>query len=655
MKLKLKNTYSLLAAFAGIFVVFSFLLRLGLTYVSFDAAELSFTAVLRILAIGFLFDLGVVAFFCLPYSFYLLFIPASRNKSILNKLITYTVFFIVLIITILVFFAEVTFWNEFESRFNFIAVDYLVYTYEVVNNINQSYPLPLLLSLVILIASAVVYIFHRRKYFLKTFSGEAKFFPRLLVFGITAFVCMLYGLEVSGNFAERGKNRYQDELTKAGIYSFFSAFKNNELSYEDFYRTIDNNTAFQIVRRSLEDSGTIPLSNNFSIRRDIAERNDTSRPNVIMVVMESFSADFMARFGNQKNLTPVLDSIAGKSILFTRMFATGTRTVRGMEALSLAIPPTPGSSIVRRQGNENLATIGSIFRNKGYETAFFYGGDGYFDNMNKYFGDNGYEITDKGRNILMKDKFAAPRNTIPAKFVRFENAWGICDEDLYGAVIRDADAKFNAKKAFYDFVMLTSNHRPYTYPAGTIDIPSGTGRDGAVKYTDYAIGQMLQKIKTKPWFKNTVIIFVADHCAGSAGKNEIDVSKYHIPAMIYNLNTVSGPRVIDKLSSQIDLYPTLFHLLGWNYRSSLYGQNVLASNYKPRAFLGTYQKLAYLKGDSLVVLSPQRKVETFRYSWQSNEQLAISQDPRLMNEAIANYQTAYYLFKRGGLKLNIGK
>lgn len=317
--------------------------------------------------------------------------------------------------------------------------------------------------------------------------------------------------------------------------------------------------------------------------------------------------------------------------------------------MSLAVPPTPGSSIVRRPGNENLTTIGHIFQQQGYETAFFYGGDGYFDNMNKYFGSNDYSVTDRGRSTIVRDNFTAPRNIIPDSQVHFENAWGICDEDLYDAVIRDADKKFTTGTLFYDFVMTTSNHRPYTYPSGKISIPSGSGRDGAVQYTDYAIGQFINKIKFKPWFNNTVIIFIADHCASSAGKNEIDISKYHIPTVIYNLPGQPFYQ-IDKMCSQIDLYPTLFRLLNWEYTSNLYGQNVLLASYRPRIMLGTYQKLAYMKSDSLVILSPQQKTETYKYIQSTNMQMPIFPSEKLTDEAIANYQTAYFLFKSGGLR-----
>jgi phosphoglycerol transferase MdoB-like AlkP superfamily enzyme len=331
------------------------------------------------------------------------------------------------------------------------------------------------------------------------------------------------------------------------------------------------------------------------------------------------------------------------------MYATGTRTIRGMEALSLSIPPTPGSSIVRRPGNSNLFTVGTIFKNEGYDRTFLYGGDGYFDNMNQYFGSNGFDVTDRGRKIAVGDSYETKRTIIRDSLVHFENAWGICDEDLYDAVINDADEKYSKHHPFYQFVMTTSNHRPYTYPAGKIDIPSGSGREGAVKYTDYAISQFFRKIKNKPWYQSTVVILVADHCASSAGKDEIDISKYHIPCLVANLPGKPKGK-IEKMCSQIDLYPTIFNLFGWKYESNFFGENVLGNDYVPRITLGTYQQLAYLRHDSLVVLGPRQSSETFIYSVANNQQVPKKLPPYIIKNAIAQYQTAYYLFKNGGLK-----
>ncbi|RYE45117.1 MAG: LTA synthase family protein, partial [Sphingobacteriales bacterium] len=435
--------------------------------------------------------------------------------------------------------------------------------------------------------------------------------------------------------------------SKAGIYSFFSAFKNNELNYHDFYALLPKNQAYQIIRKELAEGNSRFNHVGNSVRRTIHGDAPMSKPNVIMITVESLSADFMAHFGNNQNLMPVLDSLADHNLFFSNMYATGTRTVRGMEALSLGIPPTPGSSIVRRQNNQDLTTVGNIFKNAGYSRTFYYGGDGYFDNMNEYFGSNGFNITDRGRNIKMNDTYSTKRTIISDDQVHFENAWGICDEDLFDAVVRGADKAQSAGKPFYDFVMTTSNHRPFTFPNGRIALKSGS-REAALRYTDYAIGRFLKTIQQKVWHKNTVIIIVADHCAGSAGKNEVEISKYHIPCLVLNLPH-HGKQVIDKMCSQIDLYPTLFSLLGWNYESNLFGKNVLDPNFQPRAMMGTYQKLAYLKSDSLIILSPQRKVETFLYSSANDAQKVAHLPAELINHAIANYQTAYELFKNGGL------
>ncbi len=643
-----KSRYSVLFSFIVVFLISSLLVRSQLLLSSFAKTELSFLSILKIYGMGLFFDLGVSFFIVSTYALYLLLLPQKWNNSVFNRVATYVWVFLVILIFMFSFFAEITFWQEFESRFNFIAVDYLIYTYEVINNINESYPLPILIGGILLLTAFIMYIFYRKKVFSKSFESRTPFVKRLMISGSIILLAFGYGMLVNNSLAEGSSNRYENELSKAGVYSFFAAFKNNELNYNDFYSLIGKKEAYAIVRKDLKEQGSTYLSEGNSIRRKILNGGQTEKPNVIMITVESLSAEFLGRFGSTSKLTPVLDSLAATNVLFTNMFATGTRTVRGMEALSLCVPPTPGSSIVRRPNNGALTTVGHIFEQAGYSRTFFYGGDGYFDNMNQYFGSNGFDIVDRGKKVMVGETYKTKRTIITDEQVHFENAWGISDEDLYDAVIRGSDLDYKAGKPFYSFVMTTSNHRPFTYPAGKINIPSGSGRDGAVRYTDYAIGEFLKKIRQKPWFSNTVIIIVADHCASSAGKNEIDISKYHIPCMILNLKNVPA-KTIEETCSQIDLYPTLFKLMGWNYESNLYGKDVLDAGYVPRIVLGTYQKLAYMKKDSLVILGPQQKTETFLYNRDKNEQVPAKFSGPVVKEAIANYQTAYDLFKSGGL------
>ncbi|MBB5622250.1 phosphoglycerol transferase MdoB-like AlkP superfamily enzyme [Pedobacter cryoconitis] len=643
-----KGRYSVLFSFFAVFLFSSFLIRTGLLAVSAGKTDFSILSIIQLYFTGFFYDFGVALFLVTLFSIYLLFLRQKWVNTLTNRIITYGWLFLILLISFFSFFAELTFWQEFESRFNFIAVDYLIYTYEVVNNINESYPLPLLIGGVLLLVLLVMFLFAKRKVFTHAFQSHTPFRTRFMISGTLLILTILYPLFVRNSFAEKGNNRYQNELSKAGIYSFFAAFKNNELDYNDFYALLPKNEAFQLIRNELKESNSTFVTSGNSIKREINNVGTTYKPNVIMITVESLSADFMEHFGNTQKLMPVLDSLASANLLFTNMYATGTRTVRGMEALTLAAPPTPGSSVVRREGNEKLTMVGHIFEKAGYSRAFFYGGDGYFDNMNEYFGSNGFDIIDRGRNIKLDDVYETKRTVIQDDQVHFENAWGISDEDLFAAVTRGADAEFKQGKPFYNFVMTTSNHRPFTFPEGKIKYASGSGREGAVRYTDYAIGEFLKNISNKPWYKNTVIIIVADHCASSAGRNEIDINKYHIPCVILNLPK-KGSQVIDKMCSQIDIYPTLFSLLGWKYESNLYGKNLFDPTYQPRAVLGTYQKLAYLKQDSLVILGPQQKMETFLYNKAKNEQVPAKLSKAVTNQAIANYQTAYDLFKSGGM------
>src|SRR4029077_14624118 len=151
---------------------------------------------------------------------------------------------------------------------------------------------------------------------------------------------------------------------------------------------------------------------------------------------------------------------------------------------------------------------------------FIYGGNSFFDNMGYFFSHNSYTVLDK--------------RDIPDSLVHHTSAWGIDDEASFDYTLQQCDKSYAAGKLFFNHIMTVSNHRPYTYPEGRIDIPpSKQEREGAVKYTDWSIGKFLRDAKSKPWFANTIFVIVADHCAKVAGKTEIPVMDYHIPCWIY--------------------------------------------------------------------------------------------------------------------------
>jgi len=193
--------------------------------------------------------------------------------------------------------------------------------------------------------------------------------------------------------------------------------------------------------------------------------------------------------------------------------------------------------------------------------------------------------------------------------------------------------------------MTTSNHRPYTYPDGKIDIPSHSGRNGAVKYADYAIGELLENASKQPWFKRTIFVIVADHCAGSARKIALPIKNYQIPLVIYAPEQIK-PQTIDTLASQIDIAPTVLGLLNFSYKTKFFGKDVLEMDQKEgRAFITTYEKLGFLKDDKMVILDPKKKVEFYQFDRHDGKTAELKLQEEYFLDALGYYQGTNYLYK----------
>lgn len=649
MKKLFNSRFSLLFSVGLLYVALSFLTRIVLLIWSASDVDFNFIYILRAFLTGLGFDIAIGLSFLLLYAVYLLLFPKRWIGSLADKVFTYGYLSLVLIIIFFGWMAEFPFWDEFGVRFNFIAVDYLIYTYEVVSNINQSYPLPLIIAVLVGLVVGTFFLLNKTGILRNTFSDKRPIRIRA-IYSLPVLVVAFLLLGVMKNKqADFSNNLVVNELGKNGVFSFFAAFHSNELDYKTFYPTLSDREAYTILKKTLLQENQQYASAQWDNINRITKGENESRPNIILIAIESFSGDFLKAFGNKDNLTPNYDSLANQSIFFTNLYATGTRTVRGMEALTLCVPPTPGNSIVRRPNNDHIFSIATILKQKNYHPYFIYGGDGYFDNMNNFFGGQGFDIVDRDRGNPLSDKIDTHRYNIPTNEVSFENAWGICDEDLYKQAIKYADKSNAANTPFFQFVMTTSNHKPYTFPEGTIDLPQGD-RNAAVKYTDYALGKFIAEAQQKPWFKNTVFVIVADHCASSAGKWEINVDKHHIPAIIYNLP--HEPQRIDRLASQIDVMPTLFGYLNWNYTSALYGKDINQMKAgEERAFIGNYRTLGLLKENLFTQIDDRKRVKQFRVS-EKDKSLSETKNQKreLVSETITYYQTASERFKNGKMK-----
>jgi phosphoglycerol transferase MdoB-like AlkP superfamily enzyme len=609
-------------------ITISFITRVALLIKSAGGFDWTILNLLGVFFIGLFYDTIMAGYLCIPLVLYIWLMPSKLYKAPIHRFILYGFFILTIFLLIFNIVAEWVFWDEFSTRFNFIAVDYLVYTTEVIGNIWESYPV---IPIILIVLAITLFAFYLIKNKIKlTLESETRFAKR----SVYALLFLVFPLSswylVNNKAKEFSDNQYAVELAGDGIYDFGAAFWNNELDYDKFYATIDQNKAFEIVRDLLSKDSVQFINNKKNIERSIFNASKQKNYNVVLISVESLSADYVGAYGSKFNITPNLDTLAKNGMMFSKLYASGTRTVRGLEALSLSIPPTPGQSIVKRPANENLFSIANLLDKKGYHSQYIYGGYGYFDNMNYFFSNNGYEVID--------------RNAIAKEDIHYENIWGVADEDLFNLSLKELDENYKTGKPFFSQIMTVSNHRPFTYPDGRIDIPSHTNQEGAVKYTDYAIGKFIKEASTKPWFKNTIFVIVADHCASSAGKTELPVNRYHIPMIMYAPGIIK-PQVYDKLTAQIDIVPTILGLINVNYTSNFFGRDIFKVKQDEEwVFISTYEKLGFMRDNHLLVLSPQKKVEQFKVL-ENGDQFPEKVDKTLKEQAISFYQTASYLYK----------
>jgi phosphoglycerol transferase MdoB-like AlkP superfamily enzyme len=531
--------------------------------------------------------------------------------------------------------SELVFWNEFSVRFNFIAVDYLVYTTEVIGNIRESYPIWRWLALLVVLALVIFFIGRRG---LRARDSGSRLWQRGKLVLLWLVLTVVSVFAVNGGMKDRTGNTYVDELAGNGIYQFFAAFRSSHLDYAKFYRTLPDDQAYARLRELLQTPDATFISDDpRDLTRAIRHVGPEKHLNVVLISVESLSGDYLATFGNQQQLTPYLDSLVDHSVFFDNLYANGTRTVRGLEALALSVPPTPGDSLIREHDNEDLFSLAGIFNDRGYQSDFVYGGYGQFDNMNYFFGHNGYRDVDR-------------RDIPKGATIHGQNVWGVADEDLYTLALGQMDQIHAEGKPFFLHVMTTSNHRPYTFPDNRVKFPNQS-RAGAVAYTDWAIGDFIRRARAKPYFDNTVFVITADHCASSAGKTSLPINRYHIPLWIY-APAHFKPERVHRLMGQLDIPPTLLGMLNFSYRTRFFGHDLFAlPPEREHAFPGTYEKLGYLQDDVLTILEPRRRLEQLKPDYATGDATPVQPlRQSLIDDAVAYYQVASEQFASGAMR-----
>ena len=245
-------------------------------------------------------------------------------------------------------------------------------------------------------------------------------------------------------------------------------------------------------------------------------------------------------------------------------------------------------------------------------------------------GTNGYRVIDR-------TDLDAPR---------FANIWGVSDEDLFRNAVRVFDEQHGRGEKIFSIIMTTSNHKPYTFPPGIPSVPEkGGGRDAGVRYADYSIGRLFEMAKSKPWFDDTLFVIVADHGARVYGREDIPVTTYEIPLILYAPRHIK-PRQVDTLISQIDVAPTVIGMLDFDYDSAFFGSDVLLAGSRPNRLipLNHNRDIALFDGRNLFEIGFRKTSAQFAYDPVTHQQTRVAVDPERMKDAVAVFQKAFEFY-----------
>jgi phosphoglycerol transferase MdoB-like AlkP superfamily enzyme len=537
---------------------------------------------------------------------------------------------------------------EYDSRPNRLFIEYLVYPREVFGMLWNGYRTLLIATTV----SVGVLCWASFRHFRGCAEGASTLRTKTALLWWPIVVAVLF-IMIRSTAQHRPVNlatfafcddALVNSLVANSAYSVLTAvysLKNENQSSEMY----GNMPLPELIQRARLETGA-PAGSFFSeqfptLHRQVASVTRTKPLNLVIVLEESLGAGFVGKLGGVP-ITPTLDGLADEGIWFDQLYATGTRSVRGIEAVIAGFPPTPALSVVKlSKSQKDFSTLASVLGQSGYSSEFVYGGESHFDNMRSFFLGNGFH------SIVDRKSFAAPK---------FVGSWGVSDEDLFDKAHERLQSLSKAGSPFFMLVFSSTNHTPFEFPDAPIKLVDQERQtvNNAVKYADYALGRFLGQARSSDYWKNTLFLVVADHDTRVYGDELVPVSKFHIPGVIVGADIT--PKRVDSLASQIDLAPTLLSLLGVDSKHPFPGRDLTRTlpefgnaqaALQPRAIMQFDQNFAWLENNQLTVLLPEGKTRHFNYDRRTRHlQAATEADPEVARRALASVLMPSWLYQQ---------
>jgi phosphoglycerol transferase MdoB-like AlkP superfamily enzyme len=517
----------------------------------------------------------------------------------------FTLFWLIITITFIVFLemASFGFIAEYDVRPNRLFIEYLKYPQEVVPMLWNGFRVHVLLGLSALVVTIYLMIKMASPWLMQ--ENQLK---KLRYWVALPLLILLVAFSIRSTIGHRPANPALFAITSDNMvnslilnspYSVLYAIYN--LKHEGQSSLVYGKMTPQEIMREVEAS-RVTLQDKRTLLNDpkfptlslqLPSRQREKPLNIVIILEESLGATFVESLGGVP-VTPELEKLKQDGWWFENLYATGTRSVRGIEAVVAGFPPTPVSSVVKLSlSQNNFTTLASILGDKGYTTEFIYGGESHFDNMRSFFMGNGFQ------QVIEQKDYVNPV---------FVGSWGASDEDVFNRMHEQLTKHYASGKPFFTLAFSSSNHSPFEFPDGRIklyDAEKAT-ENNAVKYADYAIGEFFKKAKASEYYKDTIFLVVADHDIRVRGEDLVPVKNFHIPGLILGADLTA--KKIKTVASQIDLPTTLLSLAGIETKTPMIGRDLSSEpeHLTGRAMMQYEDNFAWMEGQSLVILRPEK-------------------------------------------------
>jgi phosphoglycerol transferase MdoB-like AlkP superfamily enzyme len=434
---------------------------------------------------------------------------------------------------------------------------------------------------------------------------------------------------ITGSAAFSSGYGLPDQLGLNPFYTFVNSVAESFNPKKTGAFFMDDEEAVRKVREYLRISGS-EFDSPIARRVDYPDSAAT-RPNVVLVMMESMSAEKMGRYGNPNRLTPFMDSLATQAYTFDSVFTSGIHTFAGIYSNLFSMPVVKRHHpLMEMQPHSGFP---QALKRHGYTTAYFTTHDEEFDHVGKFLRANGV------------DRIVSKAGYPPEKVL---GALGVPDDYLYEHAIGIFNELHQSGKPFFGAIMTGSDHGPYVIPE--YFKPKHEDKVlGIVEYVDWSVRKFLQEAAKEPWFGNTIFIFVADHGASVVKRYDLPLSYLHTPLIMYAPKILGPPRTLASLGSQLDIFPTIMGLLQLDYVNNTLGVDLFRES---RPFAISYADDKYAVLDSEYIYVSRENGVSSLYRFRTNDLKDYLDEKPDLATAMKTYgesmfQTTQWLRERG--------